>query len=160
MSAQREFAKMMGRTHMAIGLLVALLVAPLFTTDQKTLFVGLVVFASLLPDIDHSGSKINRILPLTRYAARFFRHRGVFHSIFPPLAVLGAAYYYDYFLIGQALAVGYISHLLSDGFTKLGVNYLYPISQFRIMGFIEVGTIWEGIIFAGTVVAIATVVFL
>lgn len=151
---------MMGRTHMAIGLLVALLVAPLFTADQKTLFVGLVVFASLLPDIDHSGSKINRILPLTKYAARFFRHRGFFHSIFPPLIILGAAYYYDYVFIGQALAVGYLSHLLSDSLTKLGVNYLYPLSQFRIMGFIEVGTVWESLLFAGVVVAIATVVFL
>jgi len=150
----------MGRTHMAIGLLVALLVAPLFASDQKTLFVGLVVFASLLPDIDHSGSKINRILPLTKYAAKFFRHRGFFHSIFPPIIILGGAYYYNYLFIGQALAIGYLSHLLSDSFTKLGVNYLYPISQFRVMGFIEVGTIWESLLLAAVVMAIATVVFL
>jgi len=116
------------------------------------------VFGSLLPDVDHKGSKINRLLPVTKLVAAFFRHRGFFHSIFPPLIILGVGYYYGFVLVAQALAIGYLSHLVSDSFTKLGVNYLYPVSQFRVMGFIEVGTIWESVLFAAVITVI--VVFL
>ncbi|MBI4148462.1 metal-dependent hydrolase [Candidatus Woesearchaeota archaeon] len=139
---------------MAIGLLVALIAAPVLASDQKVVFVVLVVFGSLLPDVDHKGSKINRLLPVTKLVATFFRHRGFFHSIFPPLIILGIGYYYEFILVAQALAIGYLSHLLSDSFTKLGVNYLYPVSQFRVMGFIEVGTIWESVLFAGVILSI------
>jgi len=138
---------MLARTHMAIGILAALIVVPFLALEQKLLFVGLAALGSLLPDVDHQGSLINRLFPVTKIAAHFFKHRGFFHSIFPPLILWGVTRASAYALIGQALVLGYVTHLFSDSFTKWGVNYLYPLSQFRIMGFIQVGSWVETTLF-------------
>ena len=138
---------MLARTHIAIGILGALFAAPFLAPEQKLLFVGLAAIGSLLPDVDHRGSLINRLFPITKIAAHFFKHRGFFHSIFPPLLLWGFTRASDYALVGQALVLGYTTHLFSDSFTKWGVNYLYPLSQFRIMGFIQVGSWVETVLF-------------
>lgn len=41
-------------------------------------FIAFVVFTSLLPDIDHSGSEISRYFP---FFGRLFKHRGPTHSV-------------------------------------------------------------------------------
>jgi inner membrane protein len=42
-------------------------------------FIIFVVFASLLPDVDHPGSEVSNYLP---FVSKFFKHRGITHSIF------------------------------------------------------------------------------
>lgn len=142
----------MGRTHMAIGLLAGLLVLP-FTSLGPLLFLPLVVFASLLPDVDHENSKINRLVPVTRVIPIFFSHRGFFHSVFPPLAIYGLIYYVGLPQIALALTVGYCSHLLSDCFTRLGCNLFHPLSTLRIQGPIFTDGLMEYVLFGAVMVA-------
>ena len=142
---------MMGRTHSAIGLLTAIVLLPFFDIHWM-LFIPLVVFASYLPDVDHENSKINRVIPLTRWIPKLFKHRGVFHSIFPPTIIYLAAWQYGYLQIGIPVAIGYLSHLISDSLTKLGCNFLHPISNFRIQGFVTTGGIIEFVIFCAVII--------
>jgi len=123
----------MGRTHMAIGLLAGLILYPLLGQTWY-IFIPLVILGSLLPDVDHQNSKINRILPITRWIPKVFEHRGFFHSIFPAIIMYTALYYGGLEYIGLPLTVGYLSHLASDCMTRLGCNLLHPVSHFRIQG--------------------------
>lgn len=133
---------MMGRTHMAIGLLTGLLLFP-FLGEKWYIFIPLVILGSLLPDVDHENSKINRTIPITRWIPKFFRHRGFFHSIFPAIIIYAGFNYAKLDHIGLPLAIGYSSHLASDCLTRLGCNLLHPVSQFRIQGPIMTDGIME-----------------
>ena len=73
---------MMFRTHLAFALLVGLLTMSLFDLN-KYLFVSLVLFAGILPDIDYPRSKIGKKLRAVSVPIKFlFGHRGIFHSVF------------------------------------------------------------------------------
>ena len=139
---------MMGRTHMALGFLAGILLFPVFNANWL-LFVPLVTFGALLPDVDHKSSKINRMLPVTRWVPGFFKHRGFFHSVFPPVIIYIIFYYLNLTMIGLPLAIGYLTHLGSDCLTRLGCNLLHPVSKFRIQGFVYTNGMMELIIFGG-----------
>ncbi len=126
---------MMGRTHMAFGFLAGVVFYGVFHANWL-IFIPLAVFGSLLPDIDHHNSKINRIIPVTQIVPTLFKHRGFFHSIWP-----AGILYFGFSAVGLGvygipLTVGYLSHLFSDCLTKLGCNLLHPLSTFRVQGFI------------------------
>ncbi len=123
----------MGTTHMAFGLLSGILFFRYFHADWW-MFIPLAVFGSLLADVDHENSKINRMMPLTRWIPMLFKHRGFFHSIFPPLGIWAFFHFTGYDMLGIPLAVGYLAHLASDCLTKMGCNLLYPLTNFRIQG--------------------------
>lgn len=138
----------MGHTHAVFGLLCGMAALSFFDVSSPLLFVGLVVFGALLPDIDHTGSTINRIVPLTRLAAYLFTHRGFFHSVFPVVLLYIGFASAGLTLIGAALALGYLSHLAADSATKMGINFLYPLSTFKVQGFVETGGLFEFALFA------------
>jgi inner membrane protein len=149
---------MMARTHMAFGLLAGLVFLPFF--HQKWyLFIPLAIFGSLMPDVDHEKSKINSMVPVTRWVPKFFRHRGFFHSIFPVVIIYAAFHYTNLDYVGIPIAVGYTSHLVSDAITKMGVNLLHPASTLRVQGFIETGGAAE-FIALGVVSCLSLFVFL
>jgi len=127
---------MMGRTHMAFGFLAGVLFYSFFH-QQWYYFIPLAVLGSLLPDVDHQNSKINRMIPVTRWVPVLFKHRGFFHSIFPVILIYAGFHYAGQDIIGIPLAVGYAAHLLSDCLTKMGCNLLHPLSTFRVQGFIH-----------------------
>ena len=133
---------MMGRTHLAIGLLAALLLLP-FIGQTWYIFIPLILLGSLLPDVDHEKSKINKMLPITRWIPKVFAHRGFFHSIFPAIIIYAGFYFAKLEYIGLPLAIGYTSHLASDCFTRLGCNLLHPVSTFRIQGPVMTNGIME-----------------
>ena len=149
---------MMGRTHAAIGFLAGILLFKFFGTNPL-LFVPLALLGALLPDCDHEKSKINRMLPVTRWIPYLFKHRGFFHSIFPALLILIAFYAAGQFWIAIPLTVGYLSHLLSDCLTRQGCNLLHPLSTFRVQGFLMTGGMVElailGIVLVLDVLALA-----
>lgn len=124
---------MMGRTHMQFGLLAGLVGFSIAHQPWYT-FIPLAVLGSLLPDVDHENSKINRMMPLTRWIPTLFKHRGFFHSIFPAIGIWALFHFTGYDIIGIPLAVGYLAHLLSDCLTRMGCNLLYPITTLRIRG--------------------------
>lgn len=136
---------MLARTHLAFGALTAAFTAPLLYLPWVS--AGIITFASLFPDVDHEGSTINKIVPVTKVFAMFFKHRGFFHSVWPALIGYFVFAYIGYSWIGFAAAIGYCSHLLSDCITKEGVNFLHPIAKLKVEGFVTTGTMYETIIF-------------
>lgn len=134
---------MLAFTHTAFATLLAIVITLITPISNKYLFFPLVIFGALLPDIDHKGSTINRMIPVTNFLANFFKHRGFFHSVFPILIIYAIFSAFGFATAGIYLGIGYFSHLLSDAFTKLGVNFLHPFSRLHARGFIEVGTIEE-----------------
>ncbi len=138
---------MLGRTHLAIGLLTASVIEPYMFVMNKSIYYLLVGIGSILPDIDHKGSTINRILPLTHYAANWITHRGIFHTIFMPILFWLILWNLTLHFYGWWLLIGYLTHLVADSFTKLGVNWLYPLSKQKLCGFMETGTWIETVLF-------------
>ncbi len=52
-------------------------------------FIAFVVFASLLPDVDHPGSEVSNYFP---FVNKLFKHRGITHSILGVGIFSGALY--------------------------------------------------------------------
>ena len=125
-------------SHVMFGILFGLLAKPYIPGDA-IIYYTFVIIGSILPDIDHEGSTINKVLPLTKWFSRLFKHRGIFHTVFPAIALFFIVGYFSTTLVALALVVGYVAHLVSDGLTLSGVDLLHPISQFRIQGFIQTG---------------------
>jgi len=129
---------MMYFSHIALTVLIVVILIP-FLDVNPILFLLVAAFAGLLPDIDHSGSKLGRYVP---FVGMIFKHRGFLHSIFPPiiLYVLLAGVHET---VALAVFVGYISHLIGDAITKHGIYPFAPFSKFRIRGIIETNSIGE-----------------
>ena len=136
---------MMGKTHMAIGFLAGVLLFSVVDANP-VVFVPLVVLGSLLPDVDHENSKINRLVPVTRWVPKFFKHRGFFHSVFPALILYTVSYATGTLVLGMPVVLGYLAHLFSDCFTRLGCNLLHPLSTLRVQGFLMTGGITEAVV--------------
>ena len=148
---------MMGRTHMAVGFLAGILMFPVFGANWLV-FIPLVVLGSLFPDVDHKNSKINRLLPITRWVPMVFKHRGFFHSIFPPVLLYAGFHYAQLDVVGIPLTIGYLTHLGSDCLTRMGCNLLHPISNFRIQGFMHTNGLMELITLGGVLLLDAVLV--
>jgi membrane-bound metal-dependent hydrolase YbcI (DUF457 family) len=84
-------------------------------------FIVFVVFAALLPDIDHPKSEISNFFPVFN---KLFPHRQITHSIFG-VGVFGGGLY---FLLGHSVALS-ISLLV---FAFIGVYFLGKIMQKRL----------------------------
>ena len=111
------------------------------------LFVIILAFTALLPDIDNPRSKVGRKVKLFSKVFNFlFGHRTLTHSIFF-MGVISLIIWklFDGYYI--PFVIGYGSHLVLDSVTKQGVNFIYPIKQFRISGFIKTGGLFERVFF-------------
>ena len=138
---------MLARTHIAFGFLLGLFLLPYLDISNKIIFFVLVLLGSLIVDIDHPKSKLGRRLGFISKLFKFlFGHRGLFHSIFFTLIVSYLFYYFNK-EYGIALFIGCVSHLVADSFTKQGINFLHPIANFRLSGFVKTGSFLETILF-------------
>jgi len=134
-------------THLALGLLSALILIPFLEIHNNILFISLVLLGSLLPDIDYPKSKISNKIPILPFLIKIIsKHRGIFHSLFAAIIISSILY-----LISPtasiALFIGYLSHLIIDSLTKSGINFLYPFTKLRISGFIKTGSYQEFLVF-------------
>jgi len=146
---------MLWKTHLAFGLFVALVAMPFVTTGNKIVFVVLAMVASLLPDIDEPNSKISNQIPvLPKILSLFVKHRGIFHTLFLALLIPGVVWYFVGHSYGVAIFVGYMSHLLIDGMTLSGINFLHPVSKLHVSGFIKTGGAGEWVVFFLIIVGI------
>lgn len=136
---------------MAFGFLAGILTYPVLH-HQWYLFIPFAMLGSLLPDVDHENSKINRAIPVTRWVPRLFKHRGFFHSIFPVILIYAGFHYANLDILGIPLAVGYLAHLFSDCLTRMGCNLLHPLSTFRVQGFIYTNGAMELMTLGGVMV--------
>ena len=138
----------MFRTHLALGFLFGLLSLKLFDLSYPVIFIMLVTMFSSLPDIDHPKSKIGRKLFFISFPIKFiFKHRGFFHSLFPPVILFFIFFSINLKLVALSLFIGYLAHLAGDAVTKEGINFLHPLTTFKIQGPIRTGGKFETIIF-------------
>lgn len=139
---------MMYYTHLAFGLLVGMLSLDFFNIKNKILFMLIVLFFSVFPDIDERRSKIGKKTKLVSGIINFiFGHRGLVHTIYIPL-ILFFIFYNMNKEIGIAVLAGYFSHLFLDALTKIGITPLYPIINKRIDGFVKTNSLLEKIFFS------------
>lgn len=144
---------MRGETHLVFGLLLSALFTSYYSYEQPVLAIGLILFASLLPDVDEKSSRFGRKVPVISY---FTKHRTFFHSIFFLVVcvillwmVLDPVYVW-------AFAAGYVGHLVLDAMTPSGVVPFWP-STLKLRGFVRVGGLLEKVFF---VVLVAVFVWL
>jgi len=139
---------MMARTHLAFGALAAVVLAPFFSYGNIWRFGVLVLFGSLLPDIDHPQSRYGRkIKPISYPISWLFGHRGFMHSLYIPGIFLGSSLLFPALtphLI--AVSIGYVAHLLSDALTVQGIKFFHPLNKIRVSGFVHTGTKMEGLL--------------
>lgn len=157
---------MLARTHFVFGILAGVLAIDLFQFNsifQYIVYFLIIHLAVLLPDCDHPESSVNKKIKVTKIVTFFVSHRGILHSIFPPIFLSVLLYYYANYFIAGAFLMGYFSHLLSDALTVNGIRFLQPIFNFKIAGPIRTGHLSESVVFylvvAGIVVRLYFLVF-
>lgn len=113
---------MMLRTHVAIVVLIILLFLPY--VSNEFIFIPVVLFACLLPDIDTGFSTIGKFQG-GRVIQFLVRHRGLFHSLTFCFAL---TFFLAVFLPVVALPffLGYSLHLIADSFTREGIKPFWP----------------------------------
>ena len=134
-------------THFVFAFLLALLFR------FNAIMVLVCLFASLLPDMDTTKSKLGRKVKfLSGFFNVLFGHRKLFHSLFFAAGLSFLVYLYS-FELALAFFVGYISHLLIDSLNKAGIKWFYP-AKFKIKGFIKTGSFLEYVLFFVIIVLI------
>lgn len=151
---------MLFKTHLAFSFLIGLILIELLEIPNAILFVIIVMFFASLPDIDESSSKVSKKLrPLSFIINIFFKHRGIIHSIYAPLVISIILVLMHQRVYALAVFVGYLSHLILDSLTVMGIQPFSPLIKKRIHGFIKAGSFLENILFMVILVAIACKLF-
>jgi inner membrane protein len=133
---------MLFRTHLVFGLVCWFLVGAF--VEVPGFVLGFVLLGAIFVDIDSHKSKIGNRFWL-RPMQWFVRHRGFFHSLVGGLflsLIIGAFSLWA----GFGFFVGYVSHLVMDSFTPMGVVLFWPF-KFRIRGFVKSGSWVEDVMF-------------
>ena len=93
-------------------------------------------------------SKISSKIPIIpRLLNIFTKHRGILHTLLFAFIISGVVWFFISHIYAAALLIGYISHLVIDGFTMAGINFLHPVAKLHLSGFIETGTFSEILLF-------------
>ncbi len=133
---------MIWKTHLAIGLAVALV----FSThvNNPVLFIPIVLISSLFPDIDSGFSYIGRN-PAFKPVQWTTDHRGIIHSY---TACIGLSILIAFFypVVALPFFVGYSFHLFADSFTSQGIKPFWPLKAVS-NGIITTGGKIDGVIF-------------
>jgi inner membrane protein len=138
----RKALSMLYKSHATIGAAAGAAAAAVTTDD---LLIGVLVggVAGLLPDVDHPGSTLGKLLP--RWWHKLTPgHRGPTHTLWwcvlAGLAVQAMANWTSGGtapgIWGVATVAGAFSHIVCDGLTSQGVPLLHPLSRayVRLLG--------------------------
>jgi inner membrane protein len=111
------------RTHLSFGILIFFIIDYLIGFDYKIISFILVVFFSVLPDIDLHSSWIGKKLkPISRSFELMLGHRCIIHSLW----IVILLYFFLVKFKLELTIVGYISHLFLDMFTREGIKLFWP----------------------------------
>ena len=125
---------MLLKTHTAFAVLMIILF--LEHVNDKLIFIGFVLVATVLPDLDMSSSSYGRHI-IFRPLQFFTKHRGIFHSFtFAVLASVVLAIFWPVASLG--FFIGYSVHLICDSFTSEGIQPFWPLKA-KSSGFITSG---------------------
>ena len=146
---------MMFKTHLSLGVLAGLFFMKQVSLDSPWVFLAIVAFSSILPDIDTKNSWIGkRFKPISWLFSLLFGHRKIFHSILFALFIFIVLYFLTIGYIAAAFLIGYVVHILVDGFTVNGIKPFYPFSKFEIKGFLRSGDLMDNLLFFLIIVGI------
>jgi len=142
------------RTHLIMAFFFVLLFFQYIT--NPVIFLPVVFFATIIPDIDSRFSKIghHRMFRIFNF---FVKHRGIMHS-FTFLALVSALIFLFFKEALFPFASAYTLHLLLDALTIQGIMPLFPL-KFRIKGKIKTGGIVENILFFSFILADLFLIF-
>ncbi|MFH1500322.1 MAG: metal-dependent hydrolase [archaeon] len=115
---------MLVRTHIAFSILIILLFIPHIQFVNDWIFIGVLLLATLLPDIDSGFSTINEVTRL-KFFKYLTKHRGVIHS-FTVCVIITILLAFFIPTISLAFFLGYASHLFADSFTVEGIKPFWP----------------------------------
>lgn len=150
----------MWHTHFAFGFLFGLLSLPFVSQGNIYIFFVFVLLGALLPDIDKPESKVGSKFGIfSKTIEKIFGHRGIVHTIWGMLVFCGLFWYFINKTYGTALFLGFFSHLLIDGFTKRGINFLHPVAKLHLSGFVETGSAAETILLV-IIIALAVIMLI
>ena len=138
---------MLFRTHLAFSFLIGLYIIDFLKIKNQILFIIILLFFSIFPDIDESSSKVSKKLKPFSYLTNILGHRNILHTIYFPLAISLILLLFNLKEISIAVLIGYLLHLLLDAATKKGIALFYPLNKKRIKGYIKTGSFIENIIF-------------
>ena len=134
---------MIWKTHLAIGLAIALYFAN--HSNKPLIFIPVVLIASFFPDIDSGFSYIGRralFTPIQWTAC----HRVKIHSytICTALSFL-IAFFYP--VLGLPFFLGYSFHLFADSFTSQGIKPFWPLKAVSKGGVVTGGKVDKAIFY-------------
>ena len=130
---------MMGSTHLAAGIILS----AALTSNPVGILAGGV--ASLLPDIDEPGSMLSRRIPVIPSLISVLGHRTITHSLLGLFLFSIPIFLFlkEYVLV---FMFAYLSHLVLDTLTPMGVPWLWPVITKRFsLPVMRTGGIVEGI---------------
>jgi len=142
---------MMFTTHIVFALFSGLLFLNFFPIKEKWLFLVFVIASSFIPDIDHPRAKLGRKVKLVAF---LFKHRGFFHSMLFLALLEFLLLFSKSNLLFYSIILGISSHILLDALTRKGIMPFYPLTKFRIRGYVETNALAEKIIFIILVIGI------
>ena len=108
---------------------------------SSPIYLGLSVFASLLPDIDHTKSIIGKLFwPLSKYLDKKYGHRTITHSLtflipvfmaslFLELNIINPYYNLEGSTYSYIMLFGIFSHFILDMLTVQGIPLFYPFNR-------------------------------
>ncbi len=102
---------------------------------QDYRLIPIILFASVLPDVDHTKSIIGKAFyPIAKVINRKYGHRTITHSLFVLVALIAliSAFQSAYFpsiKAAQVFGLAYASHLIFDMMTVQGVPLFYPYKK-------------------------------
>tara|TARA_Y100000310_G_scaffold319098_1_gene373955 strand:+ start:7273 stop:7731 length:459 start_codon:yes stop_codon:yes gene_type:complete len=114
---------MLKKTHLAIGLAVALFFMPY--VNHEVIFIPVILITSILPDADSGMSSMGR-KKIFKPVQMVFKHRGFLHTYTACIAMsILLAFFYPVFALPFFL--GYSFHLFADSFTVRGIKPFWPL---------------------------------
>ena len=160
---------MMGTTHAAFALLCYYVIAYLTELPfDAPIVLALLIFGSLLPDIDHPRGFLARQSYLfkrtSRGVSKFVTHRGIVHSLLAALIATAVVWviaaFYDLGMLPVAcFFLGFISHLAADSLNPTGIKWLQPFSKAKVRDGIRTGSDMEKFLFLLIIIAISAIIY-
>lgn len=114
---------MLLRTHVMFAIFMILVF--INYVSNKWVFVAMVLVATIVPDLDSGFSSYGRHL-IFRPLQFFTKHRGILHSI-TTAAILSFLIAVWFPVASFGFFIGYSIHVISDSFTKDGVQPFWPL---------------------------------
>ncbi len=140
---------MLGRTHLAFGILLGLLY---YVTGAPLWVLFFIPIASILMDVDEKHSYVGRHAKIISWA---FTHRGFFHSIwFVAISWLIAREISS--VLATSILIAYFGHLLLDAISKQGIKIFWPL-KWHLKGPFRVGK-WEEHLVLACVLAVIIII--